>query len=270
MGIRILDEIPGVQWSAYAVDLMTGHVLFEHDSGQTLRTASMGKTLLLIEVARLIAVGELDPAERLVRAPADAVADSGLWQHLATDALSVADAATFIGAVSDNLATNVLLSRLGLEGVDRVPGELGVDSVRLLDKVRDIRTPDDPPALSVGSAADLVTLFGLLAAGKAYTPAVSKQVVDWLVLGTDLSMVASAFALDPLAHVDADRGYLVINKTGTNAGVRADAGVVHGVQRSIGYAVLANGEMIEGFTRDAVLAAMRELGMLMREEVGRA
>src|SRR5690606_33690117 len=111
VGIRLLDEIPGTEWSAYAVDLMTGHILFERDSGQALRTASMGKARWLIGRARRLAAGVLDAAERLARTPDDAGADSGVWQHLATDVLAVSDAAAFIGVVSDNLATNVRLTR---------------------------------------------------------------------------------------------------------------------------------------------------------------
>ena len=50
--------------------------------------------------------------------------------------------------------------------------------------------------------------------------------VGWLGLGCDLSMVASAFNLDPLARTTMTRGFTLVNKTGTAAGVRADVGFV--------------------------------------------
>ena len=56
----------------------------------------------------------LEVADRRTTEP---VADSWVWQHLVTDQLPVADAAVLVGAVSDNLATNVLVDLLGLDAV---------------------------------------------------------------------------------------------------------------------------------------------------------
>ena len=61
-----------------------------------------------------------------------------------------------------------------------------------------------------------------LRAGDLLPPGVSAGLVDLLRLNTDLSMVAAAFALDPLAHVDVDVGVRLFNKTGTDIGTRAD------------------------------------------------
>ena len=57
------------------------------------------------------------------------VHDSGLWHLLRGRRAAVEDVAVLIGAVSDNLATNVLLDLLGIEAVqDRAqaagPGRL--------------------------------------------------------------------------------------------------------------------------------------------------
>src|SRR5690606_33372204 len=142
------------------------------------------KTLLLIEVARALSSGELRASETLTRESVDTVADSGLWQHLQQDHVSVADAAAFIGAVSDNLATNVLLRRVGLDRMERTARDLDLETVRLLDRVRDVRGPEDPPALSVGNAADLTQLMETLHAGRAYSETVSRQVLHWLRAGT--------------------------------------------------------------------------------------
>jgi len=259
---------PGVQWSVLVTGGSHDDVLFEHSPHLVLRTASIGKTLLLVEVARRVALGELDLAEPLTRTHADAVADSGLWQHLASDTLPLADVAALIGAVSDNLATNVLLGRVDLAAAARVAGELGMSHTRLLDRVRDVRTPDDPPALSVGSAAELTRLFEDLSRGRVFSSEVSAQVLDWLAPNTDLSMVAAAFGLDPLAHVEPDRGIVLRNKTGTNATVRADVGVACGPLGRVAYAVIANADMaaLDG-PRDAVLASMRSIGELVRASV---
>ena len=86
------------------------------------------------------------------------------------------------------------------------------------------------------------------------------QVRGWLSTNTDLSMVASAFGLDPLAHTAEDRGVTLWNKTGTNDGVRCDVGVVRRASSSVTYAVLANWSP-QGPSdpiRDEVLAAMQQ------------
>ena len=259
-----LDGVDGVAWSAAVADAATGRLLAVRHPDVVLPTASIGKLLLLHEAAARMVDGRLDPEARLARTDDDAVADSGLWQHLRLSALPAEDLALLVASVSDNLAANVLLRHIGLDAVAEVPGRLGVPTVRLLDRVRDVRTSDDPPHLSQGSALDLVRLAGMLAADDAPEWALLRQ---WLSTGVDLSMVAAGLGLDPLAHVDGDRGLRVINKTGTDAGVRADVGIVGAGRRVVAYAVLASwtpqgpGDP----ARDDVLGAMREVGRRLRE-----
>jgi beta-lactamase class A len=179
----------------------------------------MGKVLLLHAAALAMQAGDLDEREPLAVEAQDEVADSGLWQHLRTRTLPACDVAALVGAVSDNVATNVLLRRIGLDTVDGVRRNLGLDGTRLLDRIRDQRTPSDPSAPSVGRADELAGLMLRLEQGRAIDPTASARTRGWLALGTDLSMVAASFGLDPLAHADR-----LANKTGTDLGVRADAG----------------------------------------------
>jgi beta-lactamase class A len=232
---------------------------------EELATASVGKVVLLVALARELEAGRMDPGEPLARMPDDAVADSGLWQHLRADSLPIADAATLIGTVSDNLATNALLRRIGLDRVAEVGVELGLRRTALRDRVRDHRSPDDPPELSTGSAAELRALFARLMSDELHDAAVSARVRAWLANSVDLSMVGGAFGLDPLAHQRPDRGFTVINKTGTNDHVRADCGWVEGRAGSATYAVIANWRT--GDSRDAVLAGMRDFGGALRRAV---
>ena len=256
-----LPELPAdVTWGVCLRDAATGEVLLAHGVDVPLRTASVGKLLLLLEVA-----GGGCPADELLpRSSVPPVGDSGLWQHLShVDALTAHDAAALVGAVSDNLATNVLLHRVGLAAVDRLAASLGLSATRLHDRVRDVRGPDDPPTLSTGTAAELSALLADLHGGRAVSPEASAQVLRWLAAGTDLSMVAAPWGLDPLAHVHPDRGLRAWVKTGTDLGVRADAGVLEG-RRAVAYAVRADADGDDA-RRDAVLAAMAAVGRVVRE-----
>ena len=239
----------------------------------SLRTASVGKVLLLLETARGLTEGELAPDEVLTRTLEEWVADSGLWHTLSVESLPLGDVAALIGAVSDNLATNVLLRRIGLDQVARLATELGLRATALHDRVRDNRTSSHAATLSTGSAAELSELMARLATGTAVSPTADSLVRQWLSANVDQSMVGAVFVeqagLDPIAHhvllteavdrVDehtdehgaagdgtrrtASGSVLgVWNKTGTDSGVRADVGAATRDGRTVTWAAIANWE----------------------------
>lgn len=257
----------GARVSASVVDLNTGRPVLAIDDRIVLPTASVGKILLLIEVSARMTAGEASGQGIIDKSRLAPAADSGLWQHLQVPSLPIGDLAALIGATSDNLATNALIERIGLAAV-RARGEsLGLARTALLDVVRDARGPDDAPQLSVGSTAELSRLFASLARHEAVDPITSQRVMGWLSLGTDLSMVASAFGLDPLAHRGEDHGTLLVNKTGTDAGVRSEVGALRGASRAVSYAVTVQFTDDALATRLRVLEAMRAVGTDMLEYV---
>lgn len=232
-----------------------GNVVESSRAEVALPTASVGKVLLLLAVADALAAGRLDARARLVRP--DPVADSGLWQHLPTVQLTPAEAAVLVAAVSDNLATNALLEVIGLDALQAMVTDLGFQTLGLHDRVRDTRTADHPPELSSGSAAEWSWLMHGLATKSLMSPEVSSQVLSWLSLSVDHSLVLAPFACDPLV---AERpGWLCANKTGSDPGLRADVGMVRQGDRTFTYAALANDES----EYDAV-TQMRSWGARMR------
>ena len=257
----------GVQVSGRATDLASGEVLFSVDDHVVMPTASIGKVLLLVEVAARLQSGQLSPLAVLDRAPQDAAGDSGIWQHLQVPSLPVADLAALVGATSDNLATNVLLRRVGLEAVSARTESLGLTRTALLDLVRDHRGPDDAPQLSVGSANELTWLFSALARGEVVDAVTSRQVISWLSLNSDASLVSSAFGLDPHAHRQAEHGILLVNKTGSDAGVRSEVGVLRGPRAGVTFAVSTYFDDTSLASRLAVIDGMRTVGLDLLEYV---
>ncbi len=224
----------------------SGAVLESVDEDRVHPTASVGKVFLLCEAAERIVDGRLDPDVMLTRDPTLQVADSGLWQHLATDELPVIDVCQLIAAVSDNWATNVLLDVIGLAAVERRADALGCERSRLHDRVRDRRLPEHPAALSSGTARELAEVARRIhraasgAPADGITDAAGAMVERWLIPGVDLSLVAAPFRLDPLAHAT---GRVVLwSKTGCDADVRADMGVAWSDGRALSYAALATWE----------------------------
>ncbi len=257
----------GAQVSASVLDLDSGRTLLAIDDRIALPTASIGKILLLIEVSARLTGRDFAGYGILDKTPTDAVGDSGVWQHLQAPSLPVTDLATLVGSASDNLATNVLLRHIGLPAVRDRTEALGLQRTALLDLVREDRGPDDAPQLSVGSAAELTWLFAALARGEVVDPTTSSRVLGWLSLGCDLSMVASAFGLDPLAHRFPDHGLQLVNKTGTDDGVRSEVGILRGPRAAVVYAVTVvfDDEALAGRLR--VLDALRAVGVDLLEYV---
>ena len=146
----------------------------------------------------------------LDQTPRDSVGDSGIWQHLQSPSLPVADLAD---ARSARRATTsrptCCCGRSASRRCARAPSRSACTRTALLDLVRDNRGPDDAPQLSVGSAAELTWLFAALARGEIVEPQLSQRVLGWLSLNSDLSMVASAFGLDPLVAPRPDHGVLL-------------------------------------------------------------
>ena len=244
----------GISWSINVFDADTGAVLLAEDPDLVLRTASVGKVLLLVTAAAQIAAGRLDPDEQCRRSETPAVADSGVWQYLSVPSLSVHDLCQLIGMASDNLATNVLLQRVGLDTVAATGNRLGLVDTGLHDSVRDLRGPEHPSTLSTGTAHELSTLMAGL----------EEPVLGWLAKGLDLSQVASSWGLDPLSHHEIDLDLRVVNKTGTDVGVRADVGVLTGSGRRVAYAVIANWDgSADG--RRSVLDRQRAIGARIAE-----
>ena len=95
----------------------------------------------------------------------------------------------------------------------------------------------------------------------------SSRVLGWLSLNSDLSMVASAFGLDPLSHRTPDHATLLINKTGADAGVRSEAGALKGRRAAVSYAVSVQFDDDSLERRLRVLEAMRSVGSEILEYV---
>jgi len=256
-------EVPGLRVSALAVDLEDGAVVFEHAPDLALNTASVGKVFLLHRLLAEVDAGQRTLEETVTRRPMERIEESGLWYLLQADTLSLHDVAALIGAVSDNAATNTLCRVIGLPVVQEHTRALGYRDSALDDVVRWPLPPGAPRTLSHGTAAELVRFVRRTALGEDLSPVSADQLQRWLGAGMDLSMVASAFNLDPLAHYAFDRDVWLWNKTGTISTVRADVGLVMSPTRRIAYAVLINWPRGTD-PRDRALAVMRQAGEVLK------
>ncbi|PSL08432.1 beta-lactamase class A [Haloactinopolyspora alba] len=205
----------------------------EHDAGAVVALASVGKVLLLAEVARGLVQGDLDEAEPVPLTDEDrAVGGTGMLRALSPRTWTVADLAVAVATVSDNAATNALLRRIGLEPVRRLARQQGLMRTSVHDRIRDQRGPGEPETFASGTVAELAAFMSDVESGRLVSADVARRVKSWMTGNVDRSLVADPISREPPG------AFGVANKTGTDTGVRADVGIVTGAS-TVAYAVVS-------------------------------
>ena len=256
----------GARVSVYVSDLDDDKVVLSGDDYLTNPIGGLGILPLLVEVAARFDDGSLDPLEIIERARIEQVEGPGVWRHLRAPALPLCDLAVLAAATGDSLAVNLLLDRVGIESIHARINAVGLKRVAVLDRLRDQRGPDHAPHFALGSARELAGLFAAMVNATLVNAAVSAQVSQWLSLNEDLSLVASATGLDPFAHDD-DHGLLFVNKTGRDAGIRAEAGALAGPRAGVAYALVVCFDDLSIAHRLRAHDAFRTLGVDLMEYV---
>lgn len=146
----------------------------------------------------------------------DIVADSFIMAGLTPGITRVTnrDLATFMVAVSDNSATNVLIDRVGMDNVNAMLTSLGLTHTRLLRKMMDIKAAQAGRE-NLSTPREMMTLFADLYQQKL----LNKPLTD------DFFKVLSTPKPSDIPRLIPD-GVVVANKPGELAGVRNDVGIV--------------------------------------------
>ncbi|MEV4132201.1 serine hydrolase [Dactylosporangium sp. NPDC049742] len=236
----------GVRGRLHARDIDSGRTV-GFGAGEQVVLSSIVKVLLVLEFARQVASGALDPAERVVVGAGDRFGGWGTAGCADDVELSLRDLAYFAISISDNTAADVLLHRLG--GPDLLAllaAELGLDRTRVVGGPRqmlesmfaDIGARDDaefarlfptlPPervaALRVfdprrttsSTPEELTRLLGMLWRDEAGPPAACAAVRELMGRQMSWTRLRSGFPA-PVR---------VAGKTGTLPGLAMEIGVV--------------------------------------------
>ncbi|MGV9703419.1 serine hydrolase [Streptomyces sp. NPDC003483] len=208
--------------------------------------ASVFKVLLVLEFARQVAAGQLDPRDRVRVTAADRLGGWGTAGCADDVELSLRDLAFFAMSVSDNAAADLLLDRVGLDTVRLLAGELGLGRTRVVGGPRDVlesmladvgarderefavRYPGlpedrkrrmaalDPLRTNAGTARETTRLLRLIWRDEAAVPEACAQVRDLMSRQVFRHRLASGFPGDTV----------IAAKTGTLPGLHMEAGVV--------------------------------------------
>ena len=124
------------------------------------------------------------------------------------------DLATFMVAVSDNSATNVLIDRLGMQNVNGLLDSLGLQQTRLKRKMMDLRAAQEGRE-NLSTPREMMTLLVSLYQNKVLDPALTDDFFK--VLGTPKESDIPRYLPEDVVSA---------NKPGQLAGVRNDLGIV--------------------------------------------
>jgi beta-lactamase class A len=146
----------------------------------------------------------------------DLVADSAIMGGLTPGVTRVTnrDLATFMVAVSDNSATNVLIDRVGMQNVNAMLDSLGLEQTRLQRKMMDVKAAQEGRE-NISTPSEMMGLLTAVYQKKVF----GKTLTDdfFKVLGTPK-------ASDIPRYIPED--VVCANKPGELAGVRNDVGIV--------------------------------------------
>lgn len=220
----VVDALDGVVGYA-ALDLTTGDEIGRLER-QEFPTASTIKLAILYELFRQADEGRvaLDAPAPLDRA--DVVGGSGILRALTTPSLSLRDHAVLMMSISDNTATNVLLSRLGLSAVASRMQALGLTGIRLRRRMMDGAAAARGDE-NVATPHDLVRLLRVLHSGEGLSAEGKAGALRILEVGAGGQIRRGVPA-----------GIQVLNKPGDLEGVRVDAAIVRAQHRPYALAVM--------------------------------
>jgi beta-lactamase class A len=214
--------------------------------------ASVFKVLLVVEYARQVVAGQLDPAERVRVGAADRL--GGLGTAACQDDVDISwrDLAMFAMSLSDNTAADLLFRRVGPDTVQALAAELGLGSIRITGGPRrqmelmfaDLGVTDEAefaeafPTLSVQQLARL-TVLDPLGTTAAATPRDMTRLLS--LIWRDRAGAAAACAqVRELMSRQASWHRLAAG-FGEEVAVAAKSGTILGVRNEIGVASYPDG-----------------------------
>lgn len=201
---------------AVCVHMLDGSGSFEINGDASMESASMIKLLVLAEYLDEVDTGEVSPTEAYELDSDDVVGGSGTMQDdRPGTAYSLGEVASRMVSVSDNVATNVLIDRMGLADVQEKAAELSLDGTSLVHKL--MSTDNDDDLSNTISANDAALILGRIACGTLASDEACDQAENYLLAQDDDEGLVEGLP----------DGVAFGHKTGTLDDARHDGGIVY-------------------------------------------
>jgi len=219
--IKQVDQSLDGTMGVAILDLTDGRV-FLQNADEVFAQASSIKVAVLAELYRQEqqseqgAAGKAKLSDLYTVDAKDVVDGSAIMAGLTPGVTRVTnrDLATFMVAVSDNSATNVLIDRLGMQNVNNLLDSVGLHETRLQRKMMDVKAAQEGRE-NVSTPQEMMTLFRALYEQKVVNKALTEDFFK--VLGTPKASDIPRYIPE---------GVVCANKPGELAAVRNDVGIV--------------------------------------------
>ncbi len=204
---------------------------WRHREHHAFPSASLIKLPILAAFWEEAEHGRIDPSERVVVPASARVEGTGVLRALAPGLTpTLNDLATLMITVSDNVATNLVIERVGMDAIQAWIEKFGLAETQLERRMMD-RAAIEAGRTNVTSAADVEALLFAIATGTCVSATASRQMRRAL---------ESQQIQDRLARRLPDTAR-AINKTGNFADVMHDAGIIMWPGGTLAVAVLTQG-----------------------------
>lgn len=206
-----------------ALNLTTGQEI-AYRPDRVMPTASTIKVLVLAELFRQVNAGLIGLETAVGMVESDRRGGSGILKDLSpTLSLPVRDYATMMIALSDNVATAVVVRLLGRERILESAGEWGLEHTTFGFEST-IGTSGDPRDYAASTPRDITRLMELIATDAIVSPAACQQMRDILLTQQYHDQIGRYL---PYSQYRRSGGPVVVrSKSGFMQGIRVDAGIV--------------------------------------------
>ncbi len=210
-----IRAFPG-ESSVWIEDLSTGWVA-AYQEDRPFPAASVVKVPILVTCLRQAAEGEMNLSEPVTLLGRDKVNGSGVLKGMPNGSrLTVARLVELMVTRSDNTATNLLISRLGMDNLNRSFLEMGLTGTRLSRKMMDFSQRKNGVE-NWTTARDVSRVFRDIYRAREVSPTVSEACLSLLKRQEVNDRIPAL--LPP--------GTVVAHKTGLEKGVCHDSGILY-------------------------------------------
>ncbi len=216
----------GGTYGIAAKNLSTGETV-RLRSDEVFKTASVIKVLVMVELFRQAKKGKVSLAERMALADDYRVGGSGLLNDLDNGLTpTLRDLCTAMIVVSDNVATNMLITRLGLDAINECAQTLGLEHTRLNRSIgfAPVASAESEP-LGLTTPNEMLRLYEDLARRTVVSPEASTEMVR-IMCRQHYRAGIPRYLPDAYDAVTGESEPAIAHKTGAVSGVRNDVALL--------------------------------------------
>jgi beta-lactamase class A len=221
----VAADLPGRL--GYCISYPDVNLQVEMNSTDWFPSASLIKVPIMVEVFRQVETGRLSLQDTLQLSPEAVSGGSGMLQFLHPGLeLSVHDAVELMIGLSDNTATNLLLTLVTSEAVNATMEDLHLANTRSAGLLGRANAPEDPRLWSRTTPRDMTTLLTGIALGTVVSPKASRCMLSVLQHQQFTEMLPRCLPLVSDPSADGEHRIQLGHKTGALDHFRADAGIL--------------------------------------------